>query len=344
MINFRQKNYGVKSVVKTAIDKAKKNPLGVANLGIGTTGLAVSSANLVNNRKNRVEGSKERQEQIQVMKHLNNTLANVDDKLLIEKKPENKKEEPILNITPFFRSKKKKTFSYASDYALKGLGIGGLISTAPLALTKGGKSNPFGKVGEKVGLRDIQPYSGGRGSDGKPFTDQYDKYREDKKDTINKNKVLLVGGTMIVGAALGALIGGIRDLISFGQKKNVSYNQLSKKIVENLISMGFKKEKDFTLNPKTADQLKLKICISISKTNGDVKLVINTVNDRNLHQITSNIIKNLPQSAIATENTGDRFNNLIITKLSSVEDPAFVTGILEQFIRRGYPVYIVEVG
>jgi len=42
---------------------------------------------------------------------------------------------------------------------------------------------------------------------------------------------------------------------------------------------------------------------------------------------------------------GDRFNDITITTVSDkTQDPALVSGILEQFIRRRYPVYIVEVG
>lgn len=243
--------------------------------------------------------------------------------------------------TPIFREKK---FSNMVDGAWKGATIGTIAAGVPIILSKNGKNNFLGKLGEKIGLSSVGPYTGRKDKDGNAIDSEYTKYSDEKQSIQNTNKLILTTGATLVGAALGALVGGIKDFAHFVSKKSVGSGRMSDKIVDNLVRMGYKGGKDFTLNPKLANTLKLKVCVSVSRVNLEVKMIINTINDKNLQKIASEVTKNLPKSATATETVGDRFNNLVITRMSSVEDPAFVSGILEQFIRGGYPVYIVEVG
>lgn len=342
--SFKQKEYsGKSSTFQKIVAGVKGNPLATASLGIGSASLAVSSANLKNNRKNRIEGTRDRQEQIKVMKHLNKTLTKVDSNLLnkqlSEEPPVFQETEKPKSVFPLFRN---KTYSYIADNALKGAAFGSLLSTAPLTLSSNGKRNILGNLGKKMGIKDVGQFNSKSNNNDKDHA--WDQYKEDKQDIINKNRLLLVGGSMLVGAALGALVGGVRDFLDWKQKKSVGSTRMSDRIIDNLVRMGYKGGKDFTMNSKLANSLKLKVCVSVSRVNGEVKLVVNTANDSNLQKITSDITKNLPKSAVATETIGDKFNNLVITKMSSVEDPAFVSSILEQFIRKGYPVYIVEIG
>ena len=40
----------------------------------------------------------------------------------------------------------------------------------------------------------------------------------------------------------------------------------------------------------------------------------------------------------------NRYNEIMITTLSSGNDAIVISGIIEKFIRAGYPVYMIEVG
>lgn len=337
MINFRQKVFGRSSKTLEYIKKHPTLPLSAASLAVSGTGLAVAE-------RNRREGREDRREQIRVMKNLNNTLTKVDkhidtsDKSKEEKIQDNNKN--LFNLPNIFR---QKNSSDTLDYALKGAYIGGSITGLSSLATNGFRN--VGIFKDKLpklhnGTRQEKVYEY---KDGKS-TDKYHFETKDNKEQINKNHLLLTTYGVLFGAALGAVIGGIRDLVKYDSRRNTN-NRLLNGVVDNLKRLGHKQDSDFTLNPKMADQLKTKICVVVNRVNEDLKLVINTVNDAKLKTDTDFILKNLPKSFSQTEKLGDRFNELTITTISDKnQDPAVITGILDQFIHKGYPVYVVEVG
>lgn len=155
----------------------------------------------------------------------------------------------------------------------------------------------------------------------------------------------LIGVGTIIGAALGAIIGGIREIDkAISSRSNVD-NRLMDKILTQLKKGNFKEGEHFTRDPRTANLLKTKACIAISRSSGELQLLINTVSDPKLQGLTEGVVKNLPSMSTVTKKSTDRFNDISITTISkSSADAGFVASIAERFIRNGYPVYLVEVG
>lgn len=163
-----------------------------------------------------------------------------------------------------------------------------------------------------------------------------------KDNFINNSKS--VGISTLVGAALGAVIGLIRDGEQLIKRSRVD-NRLMSFVVDGLKGQGFKEGSDFTRDPKKATQLRTKVCIVITKVSGEFSLLVNTISDNKLKNITSELIKNLPNTSTYTENISDKFNDITISSISDSSVTAgLVIGICERFIRSGFPVYLVEVG
>lgn len=211
--------------------------------------------------------------------------------------------------------RQKKYSNEIISEAIKGAGIGGTLGTIGTLFTP--KSIKFaGKSGQK-----------------------YNNLSDFHKNSI------VTGTGIILGAALGALVGTVKEIDKKISRLNAS-NRLMQNVVDNLKRIGFKSETDFTLNPKTANSLKTRICIVISKYSDELRLLINTASDPELKAISTEIIKNLPKTSVTlNEKIGDRFNEINISTISAgKQDSGFISGIAEMYIRRGYPVYLVEVG
>lgn len=316
MIKFKQKEYGGNK----------------AALALSGAGLGVSILNLHTNNKNREEGREDRREQTKAIKRLNDTLTQVDKKLIEhpEARVPYSPQQPQQQQPNTFRQKlsylfKQKNNSYTTKHALQGAVIGGALGLASF------RNLSFdGRRGILPGTENAYYKSGG-------------DIRVDNTQAA-KNRAIAVGASVLIGAALGGIYGLIKDSSNSFNRHQVD-ERLSDRITQNLKNLGFKEGIQFTRDPKTADLLKTKICVIISRTNGDLKIIINYLNDPKFKEEAQKIIKNLPPSAVAVEKMGDRFNDITITSVSDkTQDPALVSGILEQFIRRGYPVYIVEVG
>ena len=150
---------------------------------------------------------------------------------------------------------------------------------------------------------------------------------------------------VVIGASLGVLAEGIKNIADKFNKKNTLDNRLMKTVIENLEKTGFKEGVQFTRDPKTASERRVKICISIARVNGDLKLLVNTIKDPKLKDISETMISRLPNTSVVRQDMKDKFNEISITSISdSSADSGLITGIAEYFIRNGYPVYLVEVG
>jgi hypothetical protein len=157
--------------------------------------------------------------------------------------------------------------------------------------------------------------------------------------------MITMGAGTVIGAGLGLIAGLIKESAKAVNRKTTVDMRLMQTVVDNLKKSGLKEGKDFVRDPKTASELKTKVCIVITKVSNDLKLLINTVADNKLKTVSNNIVKNLPNTGTVTKNMSDKFNDITISTISdSSADAGLVTGIAENFIHNGYPVYLVEVG
>jgi hypothetical protein len=172
------------------------------------------------------------------------------------------------------------------------------------------------------------------------------KFDQDKYKAVNnKYNLQLVGGGMLIGAALGALVGTIKEISKRVNRNKTVDARLMEKIQMGLTASGLKEGIDYTRDPKQANQMKTRVCLVISKYSGELKLLINVVKDKKLEQLTEHIVKNIPNTSNVVTRTGDRYNDVIVSTISdNSADPGLICGIVEEFVHNKYPVYLVEVG
>lgn len=323
MIKFRQKEYGeVTDSLKKAI---KNNPFSVGTF-------VLSGGNLVTNLKRHKTDKEYQKDQLEAMKDLTSTLTGVNKTLKKSalSNSDNGEENSI-----FYKFRKRKYFSSNNmisfrqknysilDNTIKGANIGASLGTfgglfAPDKIKVNGKDDPksiisikrkYNKVG-KVGKRFLAPAIGA-----------------------------------LIGAGLGAIYGVIKEGEEILSRKSINSNRLMPDVLGNLKKLSFKEDIDFTKQPKIANQLKTRVCIVIARGNGDLKILINTVSDTKLKDLSLDTVKNIPNTSAITTTASNNYNDIIITTISDGSaDSGLITGICEKFIRSGYPVYLVEVG
>lgn len=211
-----------------------------------------------------------------------------------------------------FRQKKFSLFSSMLSGAGKGVGYGAGLGTMGAAMRLGFRKKENGK-------RDIHDWG-----------------PEALTNTL-------------IGAGLGAFVGAICGAVDWTEKKinqHATVNvRLMKDVVDLLKNAGLKEGQHFTRSSKESNRLKTKVCIAISRSDGDIKVVINQFSDNKLKELNKDLIKNIPNTSAVTERQFDRNNEIIITSISdSSTDAGLVAGIAERYIHSGYPVYLVEVG
>lgn len=306
-------------------------------LGLTTGSLGLSAANLGVNYKRGKENTELQERQLKTLDRLTNSLDKVDNSL---KSTRSQSQQSFFPHRMFmFRQKNN---SHTADLAYKGGAIGGALASGSI---------PF--LPNKVGVKTTTITKDKKGKtinetiqeiDDPNFKHPKFKEKYNKYDSTIRNAIIMVGGVAI-GASLGALAGMIMDITDHITNKKSLNNRLLKDILIVLKKMGFNEGRDYTRDPKIAGLLKTKVAIVISKSSDELKLLINTVNDGKLKDITNKISKNLPTMSTVTEKVTDRYNELNITTLTSNNgDATWVASIAEKFIKSGYPVYLVEVG
>lgn len=179
----------------------------------------------------------------------------------------------------------------------------------------------------------------------RPRKEKEDESEIDKKKAEKKYNLTLKLGGMLVGAALGALYGTVKEISKRVNRNKTVDARLMEKVLQGLKASNFKEGVDFTRDPKQATQMRTKVCIVISKFSGELKLLINVAKDKTLEQITTQIVKNIPNTSNVITRTGDRYNDIIVSTISdNSADPGLICGLVEKFIHNKYPVYLVEVG
>lgn len=165
-----------------------------------------------------------------------------------------------------------------------------------------------------------------------------------KLSNISQEAIIIGGGT-IIGAALGLLAGTVKELSKVINRSATVDNRLMQDVIDMLKKSGLKEGKNFTRDPKTANELKTKVCIVVTRVSNDLRLLINTVADPKLKEVTNGVVKHVKNTSMVTEKLSDKFNDITVSTISdSSADAGLITGIAQSFIHAGYPVYLVEVG
>jgi len=166
-----------------------------------------------------------------------------------------------------------------------------------------------------------------------------------KGDDNWKLELSIIGGGTIIGAGLGLLVGLTKSISTKINRATTVDARLMRGVIENLKKDGFKEGINYTRDPKTANDLKMKVCMVISKNSGNLQLLVNTVADPKLKTVATNMAKNIPNTATVNTRLSDKYNDILVSAIyDSSANLGLVTGIAEYFIRSKYPVYLVEVG
>ena len=166
-----------------------------------------------------------------------------------------------------------------------------------------------------------------------------------KKEDGWRTELSIIGGGTIIGAGLGLLVGLTKDISTRVNRATTVDARLMQGVIENLKKDGFREGIDYTRDPKIANDLKMKVCIVISRNSGNLQLLVNTVADTKLKTVANNMAKNIPNTATVNTKLSDKYNDISISTVSdSSANLGLITGIAEYFIRNKYPVYLVEVG
>ena len=205
---------------------------------------------------------------------------------------------------------------------------------------------PYTKWNDQAKKMEIQYRNSGNG---KYVNKQSDIDGSDKemikRDTApgatQSQKYIFALTTTILGAALGAIVGAIRTAKDAARVTN---QRLLKQVLPRLKSKGLVEGKDFTMDPKKANEIPTKVCIVLSSASGELQTVINSKDDPKLKKVVDGIVRKSPGRAqVTTQN--NRFNEITITtEKRTAANVNQVVSIIESFVESGYPVYIVEVG
>lgn len=171
-----------------------------------------------------------------------------------------------------------------------------------------------------------------------------DEMRKVQKDSLSTNqRIVFLAGTTLLGAALGALVGVTRTLNDKWSQKHTN-QRLTKPLERELKRWGYEEGKDYTFDPKRANEIPTKVCIVLSSASGELQTVINSENDRNLKILVDRIVKQ-SSGRIQASTQNNRFNEITITtEKNASKNVKQISSIIKSFVEKKYPVYIVEVG
>lgn len=165
-----------------------------------------------------------------------------------------------------------------------------------------------------------------------------------KKVPIFKEGKMLAGAGALIGAALGALVGTAKQVGGYFNKRGAD-DRLMTPIIRELGKKYYREDQDYTRDPKKANQLGTKVCLVISSDGSDFKMLVNTVDDNNLKNLSKKLSKNIPSAQVSTNFATNKYNEI---QISTVRDTRrnlnAVLSVVKGFIEAGYPVYLVEVG
>lgn len=178
-----------------------------------------------------------------------------------------------------------------------------------------------------------------------PGAKEYNNLRHGKKDTEGKIKqqLAIMGTSVILGAALGALLGTVKEIDKHVSQGNAD-DRLMGSVIKKLEKKGYKEGKEFTRDPKQASTFK--VCIVLTRDGANLRLLVNVIKDPKLKQTTDKVIRSLTGKPQVRNNTAsNKYNEISISTISNTpSNIKTVTELASGFIKAGYPTYIVEVG
>ena len=122
-----------------------------------------------------------------------------------------------------------------------------------------------GSIGSIVGFFDKRQAIKG----GKDNKDNKDTTPIDPEKTSKLQRgVNITGIGMLIGAALGALASGIKEVSKVINKKTTVDRRLMQTLISILKKDGLIEGRDYTRDPKVANNMKSKVCIAITKNSG----------------------------------------------------------------------------
>jgi hypothetical protein len=271
---------------------------------IPLTALGISSANFITNRSRRSEANEQNKRQVKAMNNLAESLSKVSASF-----DEADKRGAVIVKEKEQPSKRKFRIGFYSSFTED------IWGGTMKGLGVGGLIN-----GIALGAAAI-----------------------DKKGWSVKQAFKAVGYSVLVGASLGLVL-GITKKIAEISSRNKTNQRVINTVTKLLKNKGFEENKDFTTDPKTADLEKTKVTVLVNRGNGDLKLALNVISDEKLEKVCNKIVSELPDKSKTMTKESNRYNEIMITTLSSGNDAIVISGIIEKFIRAGYPVSMIEVG
>lgn len=271
---------------------------------IPLTALGISSANYITNRGRRSEAEEQNKKQIKAMNKLADSLSKVSASF-----EEADKKGVVIVKEKEQPLKKKFRIGFYSSF------VDDIWSGTMKGLGVGGLIN-----GVALGAAAIE-----------------------KKGWTVKQAFKAVGYSVLIGASLGLVL-GVTKKIAETSSRNQSNQRVINTVTKLLKNKGFEENKDFTTDPKTADLEKTKVTVLVNRGNGDLKLALNVISDEKLEKVCNKVVSELPDKSKTMTKESNRYNEIMITTLSSGNDAIVISGIIEKFIRAGYPVYMIEVG
>lgn len=237
---------------------------------------------------------------------------------------------------------KPKEFSNVVSGAITGAGIGASVGGLIAGNSNIAHINSANKLAERYNkLGSTIKTEEKKDKNGKVITVEHAN-----SNATFEQRLALFGFSTVVGAALGALVGAVKDINNFVTNRRIGSNRLMDKVVSGLLRKSFKEDVDFTLNPKVANDMKTKVCMVLSHDAANFRLLVNVVDDKRLKSITSKITTSLKGNVDVRKNSAtNRYNEINISTISNADSNARTTiEIASGFIKAGYPIYLVEVG
>jgi hypothetical protein len=271
---------------------------------IPLTALEISSANYITNRSRRSEANEQNRKQVKAMNNLAESLSKVSASF-----DKADKRGAVIVKEKEQPTKRKFRIGFYSSFAED------IWGGAMKGLGVGGLIN-----GVALGAAAIE-----------------------KKGWTVKQAFKAVGYSVLVGASLGLVL-GVTKKIAEVSSRNKTNQRIINTVTKLLKDKGFEENKDFTTDPKTADLEKTKVTVLVNRGNGDLKLALNVISDEKLEKVCNKIVSELPDKSKTMTKESNRYNEIMITTLSSGNDAIIISRIVEKFIRAGYPVYMIEVG
>lgn len=245
--------------------------------------------------------------------------------------------------------KQKDFSSYVTSGAMKGATLGATVGSIAVGGMGAPKSLPV--VGPKFLKKAAEGYNKMTNTttikDG--YKDKSGKWVETgqhiEEKTSGLQNLAIVGTTTLIGAALGALVGVVRE-IDKRVSRTTANDRLMADIESELKKKGYKEGIHYTRDPETANLLKTKVCIVATRNGANFRALINTIDDKKLKATTDKIIKGLTGPAQVRNNlASNRYNEITISTISNTShNVKTVSEIALGFIKAGYSVYLVEVG